>query len=282
MTRFIYLSDTHWGVAAPGYTMQHAQPYKLPELLVALEEWIAKHGPVDFVLHGGDMIDSTSEENIDYVAQTFQLSVPVYLCLGNHDLTSSDAVEMWLDRTPNFFIGGPNFTLETSDCLLHIVPNQWGPVPYYWNGVQEPHFSTVQERFLIDGLGRDSHRVHILSTHSPFYGVPVDQTGLNQLFHHPPQAFVDRGQSLLKTHSNLLFILGAHSHINTCIEQDGRHLVTSSSFVEVPFDFKFINISDGHITMTTYCLVDHIDGAASYDFGKTFVQGRVCDRTIED
>ena len=280
MTRFIYLSDTHWGVAAPGYTMQHAQPDRLPELLAALEEWIATHGPVDFVLHGGDMIDYTSAENINYVAQAFQLSVPVYLCLGNHDLTSADAVEMWLDRAPHFFIGGVNFTLETSDCLLHIVPNQWGPVPYHWNGVQEPHFAPEQERVLKTGLTRNPHLVHVLSTHSPFYGVSVDQTGLNQLFHHPPQAFVERGQSLLSAHCNLLCILGAHSHINTCVEQDGGHLVTSSSFVEVPFDFKCVNISDGHIAMTTHCLVDQVDIAASYDFGKTFVQGRLCDRTL--
>ncbi len=160
-------------------------------------------------------------------------------------------------------------------------PNQWGPVPYCWNGMQEPHFSTKQEHIINDGLARDPHRVHVLSTHSPFHGVPVDQTGLNQLFHHPPQAFVKQGQSLLKAHSNLLCILGAHNHINTCVEQDGGHLVTSSSFVEVPFDFKFINISDGHITMTTHCLVDQIDVAVNYDFGKTFVQGRICDRTIE-
>ena len=27
------------------------------------------------------------------------------------------------------------FTIETLDCLIHVVNNQWGPEPYVWNGV---------------------------------------------------------------------------------------------------------------------------------------------------
>ena len=282
MTRFIYLSDTHWGNNNPGYTMQHTQPNRLPELLAALEEWIKTHGTIDFILHGGDMIDSTNPKNIDFIAQAFELSVPVYLCLGNHDLTCENALEIWLDRAPHFFQGAANFSIETSDCLLHVVPNQWGPMPYYWDGLQEPHFSVEQEQFINNGLERDLRRVHILSTHSPFHGVPIEQSGFKNIYHHPPQTFVERGHSLLKEHHNLQCILGAHSHINTCIEQNGNYLITSSSFVEMPFDFKCINISEGQITMATHCLVDHIDdvGTNHYDFSKTFVQGRTCDRTI--
>ena len=281
MTRFIYLSDTHWGTDKPSYSMQHAEPNKLPELLVALEEWIAKKGPVDFVLHGGDMIDSTSRENIDFVAQAFQLSVPVYLCLGNHDLTCSNAVEMWLDRAPHFFLGKINFSIETSNCSLHVVPNQWGPVPYHWNDVQKPYFLLEQEKFINNGLSRNPNRIHVLSTHSPFHGVPVEQTGLKDLLHQPPRVFQEKGYSILRTHRNLQCILSAHSHINTRIEQKGKYLVTSSSFVEVPFDFKCINISNDQITMSTHSLLDQTNFKSNYyDFTKTFVQGRECDRTI--
>ena len=57
------------------------------------------HGPVDFVLHGGDMIDSTREEHIDRAAEMFRLSVPVYLCLGNHDLTGNRRHRCgWIER----------------------------------------------------------------------------------------------------------------------------------------------------------------------------------------
>lgn len=280
MTRFIYLSDTHWGVDAPGYTMQTAQPNELSQLLGALEAWIESHAPIDFVLHGGDMIDSTSAENIGRVAELFRLSVPVYLCLGNHDLTRADAVDMWLDLAPHFFIGGPDFALETPDCLLHVVPNQWGAEPYFWNGVQEPHFLPDQEQSLAAGLGRDRDKVHVLSTHSPFFGVPPEQTGFDAPFHQPPQSFVDCGQALFAAHAHLRCVLGAHSHINTCVARADQYLVTSSSFVETPFDFKCIHIADGHLSMATHSLAGRIDLPASYDYEKTFVQGRACDRLI--
>lgn len=280
MTRFVYLSDTHWGVETPGYTMQASHPPRLPELLTALEAWMATYGPVDFVLHGGDMIDSTSEEHIDCVAEIFQLSVPVYLCLGNHDLTSENAAQMWLGRAPHLFLGGVNFTVETPDCLLHVVPNQWGPEPYFWNGVQEPYFLPEQAHFMGVELLRDTHRVHILSTHSPFCGVPPEQTGLADSFHSPPQEFFEQGQALLEGHRSLRCLLGAHSHINTCIAAPTAHLVTSSSFVEVPFDFKCFEVVDGHLSMTTHSLVDQMNGTASYNYEKTFVQGRACDRAF--
>ena len=278
MTRFIYLADTHWGVETPGYTMQESQPARLPELLAALEAWMATHGSVEFVLHGGDMIDSTSEEHIDRVAELFRLSVPVYLCLGNHDLTREGAAQMWLDQAPHLFLGGANFTVETPDCFLHVVPNQWGPDPYVWNGVQKPHFLPEQDRLIESGLTRDDHRLHILSTHSPFCGVPADQTGLLDPFHSPPQDFFERGQALSRAHRHLRCVLGAHSHINTCVAAQDAHFVTTSSFVEVPFDFKCFDIVDGYLSMTTHSLADHMEGAAGYNYEKTFVQGRACDR----
>ena len=280
MTRFIYLSDTHWGVDAPGYTMQASQPTMLPQLLDALGEWIGEHGPVDFVLHGGDMVDSTSAENIERAAEHFQLPVPVYLCLGNHDLTRADAVDMWLDLAPQFFIDSPNFTLETPDVLLHVVPNQWGSAPYFWNGVQLPHFLPEQEVFLSTALKRRPDKVHVLSTHSPFCGVPIDQTGFDGPFHQPPLDFVERGRGLLHAHSHLHALLGAHSHINTCIAQGNGHFVTTSSFVEVPYDFKCVEIADGRLSMTTHSLDRSVDFCASYDYEKTFVQGRACDRAF--
>jgi len=50
---------------------------------------------IDFILHGGDMIDSTTEDHIVAATNAFDLAVPVYLCLGNHDLTTPDAAEQY-------------------------------------------------------------------------------------------------------------------------------------------------------------------------------------------
>lgn len=281
MTRFVYLSDTHWGIEKPGYTMQESHPPQLPHLLARLEEWVVAHGPIDFVLHGGDMIDSTSVEHIARAAELFQLSLPVYLCLGNHDLTCADALDMWLREAPQFFgTGGVNFSVETDDALIHIAPNQWGPEPYFWNGVQEPHFLAAQERFIAEALARNPEKVHVFSTHSPVCGVPCAQTGYEEPYHSPPSAFVEQVDMWARAHPQLACVLGAHSHINSHVEVEGTHYVTSSSFSEVPFDFKLFEIGDGRLSMQTLNLAEQVDFPICYDYDKTFVQGREKDRSI--
>lgn len=281
MTRFVYLSDTHWGIEKPGYTMQDSHPPQLPQLLVALEAWMAANGSVDFVLHGGDMIDSTSAENIRRAAELFQLSTPVYLCLGNHDLTCADALDMWLQEAPQLFgIGGVNFSVETDDALIHIAPNQWGPEPYFWNGVQEPHFLAEQEHFMQEALARSSEKIHIFSTHSPVCGVPREQTGYDEAYHSPPLSFAERVGQWVRSSPHLSCVLGAHSHINSHIEAEGTHYVTSSSFTEVPFDFKLFEVGDGRVSMQTVSLAERVKFPHGYDYDKTFVQGREKDRII--
>jgi DNA repair exonuclease SbcCD nuclease subunit len=261
-----------------GYCQQPDYAEKLPQILAALEQWMAANEAVDFVLHGGDMIDSTSEKNIQCAAELFRLSVPVYLCLGNHDLTCANALEMWLELAPQFFIDGPNYSIETDDCLLHVAPNQWGPEPYFWNGVQEPHFLSEQQRFLLAALDRAPEKVHLLATHSPVCGVPVGQTGYDEAFHEPPPCFAEQISELGRPH--LACVLGAHSHINSHVERDGMHCITSSGFAETPFDFKLFEIEGGQVSMSTVNLLSRLGFVAEYDLDKTFVQGREVDRSF--
>ena len=58
-------------------------------MLECLDKWIQSHPGIDFVLHGGDMVDLATVENIRAARDLFSLSVPVYLCLGNHDMTDA-------------------------------------------------------------------------------------------------------------------------------------------------------------------------------------------------
>jgi len=93
---------------------------------------LPEHG-IDFVLHGGDMIDSATDENILAAAELFDLPVPVYLCLGNHDLTVPDALALWVKLAPGFFKDGkPDCTIMTNDCVIHVAPNHWDEIPFFW------------------------------------------------------------------------------------------------------------------------------------------------------
>ena len=104
MTKFIYIADSHVGAGDTGYYQQPRYADRLPELVALLDAWIQQDSGIDFVLHGGDMVDAASVENIRAARAMFQLSVPVYLCLGNHDLTGENAFDLWLAEAPAFFL----------------------------------------------------------------------------------------------------------------------------------------------------------------------------------
>ena len=73
-------------------------------------------------------------------------------------------------------------------------------------------------------------------------------------------------------------VLGAHNHLNMCVEQDSVDYVTASSLVEAPFEFKLFELTPTEMTMSTISLADSLDVDVKYDSDKAFVQGRPVDR----
>jgi DNA repair exonuclease SbcCD nuclease subunit len=280
MSKFIYLSDSHYGANPPGYQQQRAYPELIPAIITALRNYIAEQS-IDFVLHGGDLIDFTSEENIIESAKLFEtLGVPSYLCLGNHDLTTSDSLSQWLKFAPQLFPGGkPEFSL-LNDCAIHVIPNHWGQHSYYWEVSQETSFDEGQLKFIEQSLSANTDRPHILLTHSPVFALSAQQTGLKEEMHPPignlPQTIID----LAARHPHLSCVLGAHNHLNMCVEKNGTYFVTTSALHEVPFEVKQIEATQDSVSMTTVSLLSRIDAKTDYDFNKTFVQGREVDRTF--
>jgi len=279
MTRFLYIADTHLGACPMGYQQQKGYPEKLPEILAAVKDCLATDNRIAFVLHGGDMIDAVTDRNITAAVKAFDLPVPVYLCLGNHDLGAPDALGRWLALAPGFFRQGrPEYSIGTDQCVIHVAPNHWEARPYYWKTKQHAHFSAGQLARLADGLRLKPRLPHFIVTHSPVYGLPVEQTGFAEPFHPPDEAFTAAMTALAAQHGNLQCVLGAHNHLNSCVENQGVHFVTASALAETPFELKLFEVATGTITMSTLSLASRVGGAAAYDDGKAFVQGRPVDR----
>jgi len=282
MTKFLYIADTHLGADSTGYQQQKKYPERLPEIMQALGEYIAVNNDIDFVLHGGDMIESTTDDNILAAVETFDLPVPVYLCLGNHDLTESNAVDRWLKLAPHFFVNGsPNYTIETENCIIHVLPSHWGDALFFWDNVQRPHFSCEQVEFLSNGLSVKTELPHILSTHSPVFGLPIEQTGLSEPLHRPTPSFAEEMISIVERHKSIKCVLGAHNHMNMRVDFGGVEFVTVSSMIEVPFEFKVFEVSPERIEMKTVGL-NALDFDAEYDIKKSYVQGRDIDRSFSN
>jgi DNA repair exonuclease SbcCD nuclease subunit len=279
MTRFLYLSDTHYGLASLRYAQQTAYPKRLPEILTALCAWMEKNGPPDFVLHGGDMIDTFSAEAIREVSELFALPVPVYLCLGNHDLTRPEAVQRWLQYAPKFFPGGTvNYDIVTNDCVLHIAPNQWSPTPYFWEQEKDIHFLPEQKAHLSRAMRSHEDVPHILATHAPARGLPPGQIQGKVSPHSSGEKFEKEVTALLAHCPDPRLVLTGHSHINLHRKEGHTHYAGAASLIEAPFEFKLVEVDHGDIRLSTHSIAEEISFHWEYDSERSFVQGRPRDR----
>ena len=276
--KFLYVADTHIGSCNEGYQQQQKYPEQLPAILKALRAYIDRNADIDFVLHGGDMIESTTDENILAAVKAFDLSVPVYLCLGNHDLTEATAVDQWLKLAPHFFINGdPCYSIKSEDCIIHVSPNHWGVKQFFWGNVQNPGFSSEQIECFAHELSVKPELPHMILTHSPIFGLPVEQTGFSVPHHSPDPSFTEQMRGIIEKHKCVGCVLGAHNHMNMRIDYEGVEFVTVSSLIEVPFEFKLFEVTQSRMEMSTVAL-GSLGFDTEYDIDKSFVQGRDIDR----
>lgn len=284
MTRFVYIADSHIGAEEQGYHQQIRYAEYLAELLRYLDVWIQDQN-IDFVLHGGDVVDHVSMHSIQTARTWLNLSVPVYVCLGNHDLTHPEAAEMWLKEASDFFPGGSlEFSITLDGTIIFVMPNHWCETPYYWDlKEQSPHFKQDQMRKWEEMTTFAADRNVILCTHNEVAAVPISQTGFAEAYHIPSSHFVKTVMTLIHQYPNMRCILSGHNHINTCqtLNKTAVGAVTVSAFAEVPFEFKVIDVNPGQITMRTESLIRLCDFKTDYNYNKTFVQGRLKDRAFD-
>ena len=280
--RFVYIADSHVGAGNAGYCQQPRYADRLPELAALLDAWIRQAGDIDFVLHGGDMVDATSVDNVRAAREIFRLSVPVYLCLGNHDLTEEKALDLWLAEVPAFFSDAdPVFMLEWPECVVHVVPTQWCDTPYLWREEQRPHFLPGHLERVGAAIAAKPDAVHVLCTHAEVMGVPPEQTGFESVYHPPMVDYTQILVDFTQQYPQVRCVLAAHNHINSNAVQDGVHWVTVSAFAETPFEFKVVEVTQEAMKMTTHNLVSDVAFNVQYDYDKTFVQGRQKDRAFD-
>ena len=282
MARFVYIADTHLGADPAMFWQQPSYPGRLPELLGLLDDWIRGDGAIDFILHGGDLVDAPTDENLLAAADLFRLSVPVYLTLGNHDLSEPDALARWLSVAPDFFPADcPEFAIHAPGCSVHVRTTHWGRTPYHWDTEMDARFAPGQLDGLDEAVGCAPESVHLFATHSPAVAIPVEQTGAGEFDHNPGEPFTNAMLGATVRHPQVRCLLGAHNHVNVCVPRGSVHCVTVSAFTETPFEFKVIKAVPGELRMSTVSLLEQVSFEAEYEAGRAFVQGRECDRWFD-
>lgn len=284
MSTFVYLCDTHLGADPMGYQQQKGYPQHLPELFGLLSDVIRTRGDIACVLHGGDLVDRADERCLRMAGLLRELPVPVYLCLGNHDTTVPDALGMWLEAHPDYFPGdSPDYSIDLGDAVIHVAPTQWSaaPPPYYWERELSPQFLPEQLATLEGEVSHRFDRPHVICTHSPVSAVPTAQTGFDEPFHEPPNAFTALFRDLWRRHRCVRLLLSGHNHVTSCRVEEGVAMVTGSAFSEAPFEFKIVTIDAAGLSVRSETLAGRVSFPYVYDWDKTYVQGRRCDRQVE-
>ena len=267
-----------------GYFQQPAYPERLGELASLLDAWIQRAGDIDFVVHGGDLADAATPENIRLAGDVFRLSVPTYACLGNHDMTSPTARADWLSGAGQLFAGqgDVNFSLAGDGWAVHIMPNHWCDEPYYWEEAMDAYFLPNQLLRVEQAMADHPGDAHVIVTHSAVLPIPTEQTGMDAPYHDPGEAFTAEVGAMAERHGGLRAIFSGHSHLNMHVHRGGVHYVTVSSLVEVPFEFKVVELSQARLAMQTVSLAGQVSFDATYDCERSYVQGRAVDRGFDD
>lgn len=284
MSRIIMLSDTHHGGGPEGYRMQACYTHRLPDLLAALGAWIDETGGADLILHGGDTVERSEPELIaGAVAQLARLPAPVRVALGNHDMTTPDALATWKALGGTLLPGGRTANaVALADCTVHILPTQWDAQPYYWDG--GPPRATLDPADLAAleaRLAAEPGRPQIVLCHAAPGGVPTAQTGRAEEGDPPPPTYRLQLFALAERYSDLRLFLSGHSHINALGRLGSAHWLTASSFSESPFECKEIVVREDGLAVRTVTLHGRLGWRADYWWDAAYVQGRPCDRTLE-
>lgn len=279
--KFIYLADTHIGGSdCQGYRQQERYLRHLNALFQQLGDWLNAHPEVRFIVHGGDLVDAGTPDNILRARELFAgLPCPCYLALGNHDLTRADSVSQWLQLAPAFFPENQvDYSLLLEDIRLDFLVVRWGSKPYFWDPAQE-QIPVISEQQVAQLKTGPKSKLRILITHAPPCGLPPAQTGMAAPLHAPTGSFQARLQELGRE-LGLSLILGAHNHMNLAVKSDFTYWVTAAAFSEIPFEFKVFEINTESLSMHTLDLVNQLPFRSCYDHQKGYVQGRPCDRSF--
>lgn len=264
--RFLFISDSHEGGHA-----QHAclhpryvsSEYDL--LLERLGQWVARQ-PLDFVIHGGDIIDAGYKKQVMAAADRFKqmIPVPTYLCLGNHDLARQESIDYWREHHQGLLPDGQtDYHWSHPQAAFYVMCAHWHPShDFYWEqGTGDrptPRLTPSQleafERFL-----QSTDKPVVLTVHAPVEAVQPAQSGKDAPWHPPHEPYRNAIYQLAHQYANLRLILTGHTHATNQAIYDGWAACNNAAFNEAPAQARLITIDQENITVDTLAMATELD-----------------------
>ncbi len=261
--RFAYITDTHLGCNEHGHQMQSRYLGHDAVLFDGLGQWISDND-VAFVIHGGDMTDNGTQEEIDHTnAMCERLNVPVYVSLGNHDLIHPDSMERWRNsgRTSHgaYLPDGQDcFAVDAGSVTVVVISHHWNPQhDHQWimDQSQAARIDQRQENTL-NQLMREANRPVIAASHMVLNPISAQQRNTEEPLYPPPSEYLTSWQRIAASNPNLRLALCGHNHTTTRHDHGSFISCTTGSYIERPAQVRLITTSPEAITVETHSLAD--------------------------
>lgn len=264
--RFLFISDSHEGgypqnaCLHPRYTGD-----EYDQLWQRLGQWIADQ-QLDFVIHGGDIIDSGQKKEVIKAASRIKQNIPVptYLCLGNHDLARHESIAYWKDHHQGLLPDSQtDYHWSHPQAAFYVMCAHWHPShDFYWEqgvgGSPIPRLTPGQLEKLETFL-QATHKPVVLTVHAPVEAVQPAQTGKDAPWHPPHEPYRNAIYRLSKKYANLRLILSGHTHATNQAVYDGWAACNNAALNEAPAQARRITIDHQHITVETLAMADELD-----------------------
>lgn len=261
-TRFVYLTDTHLGCDATGYYLQPRYLNQHRVLFEGLAQWIKQYD-IDFLVHGGDLTDHGTDEEINHATELCSLlGAPVYLCLGNHDLAQPDSMQKW--RNSAFWRADGRdgdvgcYAVDIGPATLIVANHHWhADIDDRWlhHEPQTPRFDAQQERAIRLRL-QQANKPVIAVTHAPLNAVTIDRSGEIDTFHPPHPPYLTTWQRIATEHSQLRLVFCGHNHANSKHDHGSFVSCSTVAFTEVPAQLRLVTVSTQQIEVRTVALAE--------------------------
>ena len=280
--KFIFLSDTHFGGKnLSGYQLQPRYVENGEQLFAALARLAAKEN-IDFIIHGGDLTENSTADEITYASKLAarHLPIPMYLTLGNHDVMTSNCDELWLKYGKRFF---PQNTLDTTlyfeNIRIDILSLYLGREKRHWEREkgQFPHLADEHWTRLRSGT-QNLPRIIVLHYHAR-PAMPQD-TGLEKPIIIPENNFSAAADEIIDEFKPVM-LLGGHCHLNLFDMLGNTAAFTASAFCEAPFECKIIELANDKFIVKTVPLGNDAGFDYLYYSEKAYIQNRPEKRNFE-
>ena len=230
---FAYISDTHvYGKRERLDWMNRKMGDAAGDELRRTLDALAAES-IAFVLHGGDMTETAIRSEFDEVSRIFRgQPLPVYACLGNHDVylesSRGDALELL----------GAHFPGGTLDYAFTQPPVRFVVMDV---AIEQPELLAAKQEWLRRTLAADRQTPTIFVWHY----APYNRAGVSSCGFRVPDWSPLGKRALLETLQaapNVFATLNGHDHWDEVNRLGGITHVQNAAFVEWPNTYRLLRV----------------------------------------